>query len=76
MLEEPCSFWLKLLGNYLGPDKPSVTTRGRPSADLQQKMAIEEEKRIEKQREDLGKEGLLKADANLRAAMENNEVVA
>ncbi|KAF4518639.1 hypothetical protein B566_EDAN005966 [Ephemera danica] len=73
MLEEPIAFWIELLGKFLGPAVPSVMTRGRPSAELQQKMAEEEEKRVEMQRNTLGKDGLAKKEAHLRAAMENNE---
>ncbi|XP_059480505.1 uncharacterized protein C05D11.1-like [Neocloeon triangulifer] len=73
LLEEPNSFWIDLLRKYFGADAPSVLIKGRPSIELQVKMAEEEEERVKQQCALLGESGLKgKADA-LMAAIEHNE---
>lgn len=52
----------------------SATIRGRPSQAERQRLSDDEEKRIEKQRRDLGQEGLKKREKELEDAIAHNEV--
>ncbi|CAK1603337.1 unnamed protein product [Parnassius mnemosyne] len=71
LLEESSEYWVGLLKKYLTED--SVTIVGSPSIELQAKMAEEEKKRIEAQREQLGETGLVEKGKQLEEAMEYNE---
>lgn len=69
--EEREPFWTSLLFTVI--KKPWVVVKGRPSVQLQKEMAEEEASRVQKQVEDLGKEGLGQKRKKLEAAMEENE---
>ncbi|XP_065331975.1 uncharacterized protein C05D11.1-like [Cloeon dipterum] len=74
LLEEPNSFWIQLLNQYMGPDVPFVLVKGQPSVELKAKMTQEEEERVQQQRAALGEDGLKgKADA-IVAAMQKNDI--
>lgn len=68
---EPADFWVKLLTKYF-VSAPMVTVKGVPSIEEQQKMSEAEEKRVKKQIETLGKEGLLAKEKLLQEAIEYN----
>ncbi|XP_055593217.1 uncharacterized protein C05D11.1-like [Uranotaenia lowii] len=67
------SFWLDLLKKYL-IDAKYVVARAVPSIEEQKRSAKEEQERIEKQRSDLGEEGLAKKGKELAEAMAANEI--
>jgi Zn-dependent M16 (insulinase) family peptidase len=48
---------------------------GEPSIEEQERLAKEENERVEKQRERLGKDGLQKKATTLEKATEENEVI-
>ena len=54
-------------------DPPCIVVRGRPSAALAEKLETDEKKRVAKQVEDLGPEGLQKAKEELEAAKAKHE---
>ena len=61
------------MDKYLLKNK-SATIRGRPSQAERQRLSDDEEKRVEKQRKDLGPEGLKKCEKELEDAIATNEV--
>lgn len=65
-------YWIKLLRKYM-VDSNYVVVRAVPSIEEQKRMAKEELDRIEKQRNDLGPQGLSKKGDYLLEAMEKNE---
>ena len=75
MLEESDSFWLQLVDELL-VKSPMVVVKGKPSKKMQEEMKVDEEERVRRQKETLGKEGLQKKQKELDAAMEANEVEA
>ena len=75
MLDEPDSFWLKMIEDMM-IKAPSVVVQGLPSKKLQAEMREQEENRVKKQKEQLGEDGLAKKKAELAAAMEMNEALA
>ena len=72
MVDEPNSFWLKMIDSMLVKG-PSVVVKGLPSKKLQEEMKVQEEARVKEQKEKLGEEGLKKKQEELDAAMEMNE---
>ena len=56
LIAQPESFWLDLMNVTFS--RPRVMTKAYPSQALDLKLAKEESERLEKQREDLGPEGL------------------
>lgn len=74
LVTENEAYWINLLNQYLLKNK-SATIRGRPSKVERQRLSDEEEKRIEKQRKDLGPEGLKKCEKELEDAIAYNEVL-
>jgi len=75
MLDEPESFWIKMIEDML-INSPSILVMGTPSIKLQEDMRREEENRIKAQKEALGEEGLNKKKLELEEAMEKNELEA
>ena len=75
MLEESDSFWMQLV-EELFVKSPMVVVKGKPSIKLQEEMKVEEEERVKRQKETLGKGGLQKKQEELDAAMAANEVEA
>uniref|UniRef100_S4REB2 Uncharacterized protein n=1 Tax=Petromyzon marinus TaxID=7757 RepID=S4REB2_PETMA len=73
LAEEPVEYWLDLL-NFYFVDKPCVTVVGEPSHALQVEMEAAESGRVERQRETLGEEGLLKCAKIIENALQQNEV--
>uniref|UniRef100_A0A336KC94 CSON007777 protein n=1 Tax=Culicoides sonorensis TaxID=179676 RepID=A0A336KC94_CULSO len=67
------TFWIDLLKKYFVNAK-YVVVRAVPSIEEQQRMAKEEQERIEKQRSDLGPAGLEKKEKELLEAMKTNEI--
>lgn len=53
---------------------PIVVTRGIPSVEKQRTLAQEEEKRVAKQTEKLGTDGLEQKKIELQQAVKENEV--
>ncbi|XP_032814630.1 uncharacterized protein C05D11.1-like [Petromyzon marinus] len=72
LAEEPVEYWLDLL-NFYFVDKPCVTVVGEPSHALQVEMEAAESGRVERQRETLGEEGLLKCAKIIENALQQNE---
>lgn len=72
LAEEPESYWLNLLKRYL-IEAPMVVINGIPSCEKQKELADIEKKRVAKQIESLGKEGLEKKAQDLQNAMMRNE---
>jgi len=75
MLEEPDSFWIKIIEEMM-VNSPSVLVMGIPSIKLQEDMRLEEETRIKEQKKQLGEDGLSKKKVELEEAMEKNELDA
>lgn len=72
MKSEPEEYWKDLMKTYF-IDKPFVVIIGEPSQKEMVEMAELEEKRVEKQREDLGEDGLKQKEEELNRAKEENE---
>ncbi|XP_012262723.1 uncharacterized protein C05D11.1-like [Athalia rosae] len=70
--EEPASYWIKLLNNYL-IHAPMVVVRGFPSQEKQVEMGVSERTRVEQQIAELGEEGLRIKKQELQEAMLVNE---
>ena len=75
MVEEPDTFWLKLIEDMM-LKAPCVVVKGLPSKKLQEQMREQEEDRIKRQKEELGEQGLAKKQEDLDASMASNEVEA
>ncbi|KAJ1519883.1 hypothetical protein ONE63_004123 [Megalurothrips usitatus] len=73
LVAEPESYWINLLNQYLLKNN-CATIRGRPSQAERQRLSDDEEKRIEKQRQDLGPDGLKKFEKELEEAIAHNEL--
>ncbi|KAK3910629.1 hypothetical protein KUF71_020443 [Frankliniella fusca] len=73
LVVEEENYWINLLNKYLLKNN-SATIRGRPSQAERQRLSDDEEKRIEKQRKDLGPEGLKKYEKELEDAIAHNEL--
>lgn len=73
LVTENETYWINLLDKYLLKNK-SATIRGRPSQAERQRLSDDEEKRVEKQRKDLGPEGLKKCEKELEDAIATNEL--
>ena len=69
---EADSFWIKLLDEML-VKSPRIVVMGVPSIELQENMRKQEEERIEKQKDELGEEGLKNKQIDLDQAMMKNE---
>ena len=69
---EADSFWIKLLDEML-VKSPRIVVMGVPSIELQENMRKQEEERIEKQKDELGEEGLKNKQKDLDQAMMKNE---
>uniref|UniRef100_A0A0M3IJ63 Peptidase_M16_C domain-containing protein n=1 Tax=Ascaris lumbricoides TaxID=6252 RepID=A0A0M3IJ63_ASCLU len=67
---ESASFWSNLISSYL--NDRYVCVIGKPSREKVNEYAIAEEKRLEKQREDLGEAGLAECEERLQKAIEKN----
>jgi len=74
LLKEPRSYWIDLLKKYFGNGVPCVLIKGRPSIEMQVKMAEEEEERVKEQCKKLGENGLKSKGDALTSAIEHNEV--
>ncbi|XP_060600571.1 uncharacterized protein C05D11.1-like [Ruditapes philippinarum] len=72
MKAEPESYWIGLINKYM-TDKHHVLIIGEPSIAEQERLAKEENERVEKQRERLGKDGLQEKATILEKATEENE---
>ncbi|XP_053381490.1 uncharacterized protein C05D11.1-like isoform X2 [Mercenaria mercenaria] len=66
------SYWVGLINKYM-IDKNHVLIIGEPSKAEQERLAREENERVEKQREALGKDGLQQKSDQLEKATEENE---
>lgn len=64
--------WAALLDKWYA-NAPSITTIGKPSAEMAKEIEESEKERLDKQREELGEEGLKKAQAELDAAKEESD---
>ncbi|XP_063704870.1 uncharacterized protein C05D11.1-like [Culicoides brevitarsis] len=71
--EKDEGYWLSLLKQYFIEGK-NVVIRAVPSIEEQQRMAKEEQERIEKQQADLGPAGLEQKEKEVLEAMKNNEI--
>ncbi|XP_072936349.1 uncharacterized protein C05D11.1-like [Epargyreus clarus] len=71
LMEVDADYWRGLLQKYFTDDL--VTIIGSPSIELQAKIAEEEKTRLEKQRAELGENGLAEKFKQLKEAMEFNE---
>uniref|UniRef100_A0A914WAZ5 Peptidase M16 C-terminal domain-containing protein n=1 Tax=Plectus sambesii TaxID=2011161 RepID=A0A914WAZ5_9BILA len=69
---EPALFWIDLLDEFIGPQKPYVCVVGQPSAECVEKVAETEDLRVETQQDRLGEEGLQKCAENLEKAIHAN----
>ena len=72
LAKEPDNFWIELIDNIM-VKSPRVLVMGVPSIELQKQMRKEEEDRIEKQKKELGVDGLKNKQRELYEAMEANE---
>lgn len=72
LIKEPKSFWIGILEKYFVKNN-FVSIECYPSKEEQQKMAKDEKERIEKQRQELGDEGLRKQKEILEKAIEFND---
>lgn len=70
---EPESYWLNLLKKYF-IGTPMVIAKGIPSIEKQRTSTQLEEKRIAKQIEKQGAEGLKQREIELKQAIEENDV--
>ncbi|XP_058458892.1 uncharacterized protein C05D11.1-like [Malaya genurostris] len=68
------SFWVSLLNKYLVNSK-NVVISAVPSIEEQKRSAKEEQDRVQRQRADLGEEGLAKKGKQLTDAMAINEIL-
>jgi len=73
MLDEPDSFWIKMLDEML-LKAPRIVTKGIPSKKMEEEMTAEEEQRVKAQKEKLGETGLKEKADILEAAMEKNDL--
>ncbi|KDQ20880.1 hypothetical protein BOTBODRAFT_26896 [Botryobasidium botryosum FD-172 SS1] len=64
--------WADILRKYY-IDAPSIVIRGKPSAQLADRLEAEEKARIAKQSERLGPEGLVRLEKELEAAKKEND---
>ncbi|XP_043275299.1 uncharacterized protein C05D11.1-like [Venturia canescens] len=72
LAEEPESYWLNLMNRYL-IEAPMVVINGIPSCEKQKELSDIEKKRVAKQIETLGKEGLEKKAQELQNATMKNK---
>ncbi|XP_043257873.1 uncharacterized protein C05D11.1-like [Colletes gigas] len=70
---EPEVYWLNLLKRYF-LDSPLIIVKGIPSLKKRQELSEKELKRVAKQREDLGEEGLQQKGKELEEALAKNSV--
>lgn len=70
---EPESYWINLLKKYFIL-APMIVVKGIPSIEKQRMLTQEEEKRIAKQIEKLGTDGLEQKEIELQQAIKENEV--
>jgi len=72
LAKEPDNFWIELIDSIMLKSS-RVVVMGVPSIELQQQMRKDEEERIQKQKDDLGDEGLKQKQKDVDEAMEKNE---
>lgn len=72
LIKEPKSYWVGILEKYFVKNN-FISIECYPSKEEQQKMAKDEKERIEKQRRELGDEGLRKHKEILEKAIEFND---
>ena len=71
--KENADFWLNLMNKYVTKDK-MILVVGNPSEEKMKLMGEEEKRRVKRQREQLGEEGLAKKKRILEKALEENSV--
>ncbi|PIO74794.1 peptidase M16 inactive domain protein, partial [Teladorsagia circumcincta] len=67
---EPASFWSGLVKKYF--TSPHVVVVGVPSEKMVEQVAKEEKTRLDKQRKELGKEGIKECGEKIEAAIKEN----
>lgn len=72
MLKEPLEYWLDLLKKYI-IDNKYISTQCIPSIEEQQRMAAEEQERLQQQIAELGEVGLKMKKEILENAIEYND---